>query len=102
MAASQWTSAGSILSPGESRAWSGGHVVGSAVLAATGTPCRRSALTVLPVTWREDSLLTEAMRREFDDRGLLRLPAAISADRAVWMRDWLWRHLRRTHGARPD
>ena len=46
-------------------------------------------------------MLTDDQRDEFQDRGLLRLPAAVHADDAERMRDRLWQHLQQHHGARP-
>lgn len=46
--------------------------------------------------------LTSIQRREFDDTGLLRLPAAIDRERVVEMRDRLWDELAKKYGIRPD
>ena len=47
-------------------------------------------------------MLTVSQRKEFDDRGLLHLPAAIAADDTQRMRHALWQHLARMLQQRCD
>jgi hypothetical protein len=47
-------------------------------------------------------MLTAAERQEFDDRGLLRLPAAIARDEVRSMRHRLWQHLEQDYSATPE
>jgi hypothetical protein len=61
-----------------------------------------AASTVVPASLEGERMLTGAEHRQFDERGLLRLPAAIARDDVQSMRHRLWQHLEQNYSATPE